>query len=84
MPSLSSVARLGYEEVCTRIQDLYLEGRKDEATAAVPLDLVEKIALIGPKEKIRDDLAAWRESVVTTLMVAGDEATLRLMAELVL
>ena len=79
-----AVARLGYEEVCAKIQDLYLEGRKDEATAAVPLDLVEKIALIGPKEKIRDDLAAWNESVVTTLMVGGDADTLRMMAELVL
>ncbi|MBA4608100.1 LLM class F420-dependent oxidoreductase [Aeromicrobium sp. Marseille-Q0843] len=79
-----AVARLGYEEVCAKIQDLYLEGRKDEATAAVPLDLVEKIALIGPKEKIRDDLAAWSESVVTTLMVGGDADTLRMMAELVL
>ncbi len=79
-----AVARLGYEEVCTKIQDLYLAGNKDEAIAAVPLDLVEKIALIGPKEKIRDDLAAWHESVVTTLIINGDEATLRLMAELVL
>ncbi len=79
-----AVARLGYEEVCTKIQDLYLAGRKDEAIAAVPLDLVEKLCLIGPKEKIRDDLAAWHESPVTTLTVTGDEATLRLMAELVL
>ena len=79
-----AVARLGYEEVCTKIQDLYLDGHKEEATAAVPLDLVEKIALIGPKEKIRDDLAAWQESVVTTLTIAGDEASLRMMAELVL
>jgi F420-dependent oxidoreductase-like protein len=79
-----AVARLGYEEACTTIQDLYLEGRKEEATAAVPLDLVEKIALIGPKEKIRDDLDAWKESVVTTLTVGADATTLRMMAELVL
>jgi len=79
-----AVARLGYEEVCHKIQDLYLDGHKDEATALVPRELVEKIALIGPKEKIRDDLAAWQESAVTTITVAGDAATLRLMAELVL
>lgn len=79
-----AVARLGYEEVCTRIQDAYLEGRKDEAIAMVPLDLIEKLCLIGPKEKIRDDLAAWHESPVTTMAISGDEATLRLMAELVL
>jgi len=79
-----AVARLGYEEVCRTIQDLYLDGRKDEAIALVPTDLVEKIALVGPKEKIRDDLAAWLESPVTTMNVGGDAETLRTMAELVL
>jgi len=79
-----AVARLGYEDVCARIQDLYLDGRKDEATALVPTDLVEKIALVGPKAKIRDDLAAWQESPVTTMNVGGDADTLRTLAELVL
>lgn len=77
-----AVARLGFEAECAKIQDLYLEGRKEEAAALVPLSLVEKVALIGPKEKIRDDLAAWRESRVTTLVVSGGAATMRLMAEL--
>jgi hypothetical protein len=40
--------------------------------------------LIGPEDKIRDDLDAWRESIVTTLLVGGDAATLRRVAELVL
>jgi hypothetical protein len=40
-------ARMGFEEECARIQDLYLDGRKDEAIAAVPLSLVEKVALAG-------------------------------------
>ncbi len=79
-----AVARLGYEEVCERIQDLYLEGKKAEAIALVPTSLVEQIALIGPKEKIRDDLEAWRESAITTINVSGDADTLRTMAELVL
>lgn len=78
-----AVARMGYEAECARIQDLYLEGRKAEAAALVPTSLVEKIALIGPKEKIRDDLAAWVESPVTTLVISADAPTLRLMAELV-
>lgn len=78
-----AVARLGYEAECTTIQDLYLEGRKEEAAATVPLSLVEKVALIGPKEKIRDDLAAWHESRVTTLVVSGGADTMRLIAELV-
>ena len=55
-------ARMGYEEAATKIQDAYLDGRKDDAAAAVPTSMVEDIALVGPAEKIRDDLAAWRES----------------------
>ena len=66
-----------------KIQDLYLEGKKDEAAAAVPTELVEELALIGPKDKIRDDLEAWRESIVTTMLVGGDAAMLRRVAELV-
>ncbi|MDA8360287.1 MAG: LLM class F420-dependent oxidoreductase [Actinomycetota bacterium] len=76
-------ARMGYEDAARRIQALYLDGKKDEAAAAVPTAMVEDIALIGPKEKIRDNLAAWRESIATTLLVSGDVATLRTMAELV-
>ena len=75
--------RLGYEGEAKRIQDLYLEGKKDEAAAAVPTALVEDLALIGPEDKIRADLDAWRESIVTTLLVAGDAATLRRINEIV-
>ncbi|MDY7102419.1 MAG: LLM class F420-dependent oxidoreductase [Actinomycetota bacterium] len=77
-------ARMGYEAECATIQDHYLGGRKDDAVAAVPTELVEKVALVGPADKIRDDLAAWEESVVTSLMVSGPPSTLRLMAELCL
>jgi F420-dependent oxidoreductase-like protein len=76
--------RMGYEAEVTRIQELYLSGHKDQAAAAVPTRLIEQLTLIGPREKIRDDLAAWRESIVTTLLIAGDPATLRTAAELVL
>ncbi len=76
-------ARMGYEEQATKIQALYLDGRKDDAAAAVPTAMVEDIALVGPKEKLRDDLEAWRESIATSLLVSGDVATLRTMAELV-
>jgi F420-dependent oxidoreductase-like protein len=75
--------RMGYEAEATKIQDLYLDGHKAEAAAAVPTKMVEDIALIGPKEKIRDDLDAWRESMLTTLLINGDAATLRTMAEIV-
>ena len=76
-------ARMGYEAEARKIQEHYLDGRKDEAAAAVPTSMVEDIALVGTKEKIRDDLEAWRESIATTLLVSGDAATLRTMAELV-
>ena len=67
-----------------RIQELYLDGKKDEAAAAVPTKLVEELALIGPADKIRHDLEAWRESSVTSLLIAGPPETLRQAAELVL
>lgn len=77
-------ARMGYEDLCTRIQDLYLQGNKREAEALVSLDMVQDVALVGPKEKIRDDLAAWEASCVTTLLVSGPPSVLQLMAELCL
>ncbi len=77
-------ARMGYENEVKQIQDLYLDGKKDEAAALVPQSLIEETALVGPKEKIRDDLAAWHESCVTTMLTYGDSNTLRTMAELVL
>ena len=76
--------RMGYEAEVRKIQELYLDGKKDEAAAAVPADLIEQLTLIGPPEKIRDDLEAWRESSVTTLLISGDPQTLRTAAELVL
>ena len=76
--------RMGYVDAAQQIQALYLEGRKDEAAAAVPLELVQDVALIGPKEKIRDDLEKWRESTVSTMIVSGPPAQLASIAELVL
>jgi F420-dependent oxidoreductase-like protein len=76
--------RMGYEAEARRIQELYLEGRKDEAAAAVPTKLIEQLALIGPADKIRHDLEAWRESSVTSLLIAGPPELLRQAAELVL
>ena len=76
--------RMGYEAEARRIQGLYLEGRRDEAAAAVPTKLIEQLALIGPADKIRHDLEAWRESSVTSLLIAGPPELLRQAAELVL
>jgi F420-dependent oxidoreductase-like protein len=76
--------RMGYEADVAKIQELYLSGKKDEAAAAVPRELIEKLTLIGPKDKVRHDLEAWRESHVSTLLVGGDPQTLRAAAEIVL
>ena len=76
--------RMGYEAEVTKIQELYLAGHKDEAAAAVPTKLLEQLTLIGPREKIAHDLEGWRDSIVTTLLIGGDAATLRSAAELVL
>ena len=79
-----AIARAGFEAEATKIQELYLAGNKNDAIAAVPTAMVEAMALVGPPEKIRDDLARWQESVVTTLLVSGPADTLRTMAELAL
>lgn len=76
--------RMGYEREIDEIQDLYLAGRKDEAAAKLPFELIDELSLIGSKERIADTLEKWRESIVTTLLVAGDQNTVRAAAELVL
>ncbi|QJY45435.1 LLM class F420-dependent oxidoreductase [Pseudonocardia broussonetiae] len=76
-------ARMGYEDECARIQESYLAGRKDEAAAAVPLSMVEQIALVGPRGKIAEELDSWRNSLVTTMVVGGGRAELEVVAELV-
>jgi F420-dependent oxidoreductase-like protein len=76
--------RLGYEQAVDTIQDLYLSGHQADAVAAVPDAMIDEICLVGPPAKIRDDLEAWRESRVTSILVGGSPATLRQVAELVL
>jgi F420-dependent oxidoreductase-like protein len=75
--------RYGYDEAARTIQAHYLGGRKAEAEAAVPDALVDEVALCGPRERIRERLGEWRAAGVTTLMVGGDAAAVRTMAELV-
>ena len=61
--------RFGYEAEAKAIQDAYLDGRKAEAEALVPAELVERTSLIGPESYVRERLAAYREAGVTTLNV---------------
>jgi F420-dependent oxidoreductase-like protein len=63
------VRRYGYEKEAELIQDLYLEGRKDEAAAAVPTALLEETSLIGPAGYIKERIAAYKEAGVTVLNV---------------
>jgi len=75
--------RYGYEEAAAKIQELYLSGKKNEAINAVPDELVDEVALCGPRERIKDQLAAWREAGVTTIICgANNIESVRAMAEL--
>ncbi|HYE92254.1 MAG TPA: LLM class F420-dependent oxidoreductase [Terriglobales bacterium] len=77
--------RYGYEGPAKTIQDLYLAGKKAEAEAAVPDALVDEVALCGPRERIRDGLAAYKAAGVTTIMVGSNDVNaLRTVAELAL
>ena len=76
--------RYGYEAEAARIQEAYLAGRRDEAVALVPNALADEVSLVGPRERLRDRLALWREAGVTTLVCAtGQPEVVRLMPELV-
>jgi len=75
-------ARYGYEGEAREIQELFLCGKQAEAAAKVPDQFVDQVALVGPVERIRDRLAAWRESGATSLLVSTrDVETLRGVAE---
>jgi len=77
------VCRYGYEADAAKIQDLYLDGKRPEAIAAVPDELVDEVALCGPRERIADLLEMWKESPVTTMILgAGQPEALEMMAEL--
>jgi F420-dependent oxidoreductase-like protein len=79
------MARMGYEQEAHEIQDLFLAGRQDEAVGVVPADFADEISLVGSPDRIRDRLAAWEDSAVTTLIMhAGNEANIRAVAEAVL
>jgi F420-dependent oxidoreductase-like protein len=79
------MGRFGYEKEAQEIQDLFFAGKRGEAVAAVPRDFVDEINLVGPRERIRERLAAWEDSAVTTLLIPGtDIDQLRLAAELAL
>src|SRR5215210_3867175 len=83
------VRRYGFEDAAREVQDLYLEGKREEAMAALPGELIDKVSLSGPRELVRERLGIFRDAGVGTLMVSpmawsfGDRREqLRLVAEL--
>jgi F420-dependent oxidoreductase-like protein len=78
-------ARYGFEAEARTIRDLYLDGRKRDAAAAVPDAFVDEVALVGPKERLAERIAAWRESGATSLLVSTPQVeALRAIAEIAL
>jgi F420-dependent oxidoreductase-like protein len=75
--------RYGFEAEAAEIQDLYLSGDRGGAMARVPAELIDAVALVGPRDRVRDRLQIWQDSPVTTLnMTVFDIETLRTMVEL--
>ena len=76
------MARMGFEEDAFKIQDLFFEGKRDEAIMAVPDEFADEISLSGPRERIAERLEAWRKTPVTTLLIGGaDPDTMRFLAD---
>ena len=79
------MARMGFEEEAYRIQDLFFEGKRDEAIAAVPDSFADEISLVGPEGRIKARLEEWRKSPITSLLIsARSPEALRQAADIVL
>ena len=83
------VRRYGFDDAAQEVQDLYLDGKKDEAMAALPDELIDMVAICGPADHVRERIAAYRDAGVGTLGVSPVAFTreeritqLRLIAEL--
>ncbi|MDX6716315.1 MAG: hypothetical protein QOH30_2873 [Baekduia sp.] len=83
------VQRYGFEDAAKEVQDLYLEGKKEEAAAALPDALIDLVSLVGPADRVRERLRAYADAGVGTLGVSPMAWTreerirqLRLVAEL--
>lgn len=75
--------KYGYAEAAAKIQELYLSGRKQEATEAVPDELVDEMSLVGPVARIQERYRAWEDAGVTTMMVQSRQPeALKLMADI--
>jgi F420-dependent oxidoreductase-like protein len=75
--------RMGYGDVADKVQNLYLDGKKEEAAASIPLEMVEDVALVGPADKIKGELDKWRETCITEFLLSGPAMMLPIYAELI-
>ena len=82
------VQRYGFEDAAREVQDLYLDGKRDEAAAALPVELIDTVSLCGPESRIRERLAVYRDAGVGTLIatplsadVEGRSRTMRVLAD---
>jgi hypothetical protein len=64
------VRRYGFEQAAQEIQDLYLDGKKDEAAAAIPAELIDMVTICGPRDRVKERLGVYREAGVGTLIVS--------------
>ena len=79
------MGRMGYEAEADKIQELFMEGKRGEAIAAVPSAFADEISLCGPLDRIKERLQAWRDTPVTTLLIGSqDKSQLQQFAQLVL
>ena len=77
------MVKYGYADAAARIQELYLSGRKAEAEAAVPYDLIDEMALVGPEARIRDRYRRYEDAGVGTILVGSRQRqALELMADI--
>ncbi len=67
----NAIDRYGFEDATEQIQELYLAGRKDEAAAAIPNELIDQLALLGPKEHMRDQLEHWKALDIDFTLLVG-------------
>ena len=75
------VSRQGWADDAHKIQDLFLSGKRQEAVAAVPDELVDELSLVGPRERIRERATAWKASKATMLLLSGDSNAIKVAAE---
>ena len=76
-------ARYGFEEAAHKVQELYLSGRQGEAMMAIPPELIDEVALVGPRARIKERLSLWLDSPITTMnLTVFNTTALRTMVEL--